>query len=361
MFANINELNSLGANFPRFFNLILGGGWSGGLLKKVLGVAEKRDLPPFHSVSVRDWFNQSFLPGKATKDVTVYLFCDEFTNYNDTPIGIKAIQCFDRLGYPVKLIDHDESGRAAISKGLLEKAKKHAERNVNQFREVIDEQHVLIGIEPSAILSFRDEYPKLVHDSLKKAAEKIAKHTYLVEEFMVREIRAERISAEDFDEEERDLLVHVHCHQKALSRLPMVKTALSLPKGHRVTLLKTGCCGMAGSFGYEEEHYEVSMDIGELVLFPAVREKKENQIVVAPGTSCRHQIKDGTKEASFPSRGDPAPGAQEIINRPHHRMLTPYFSSSSGFFPCQLSFFFLHLFLKLTTSQISFLSSPSNA
>ena len=299
VFANINSLNTLGSIFPAVSNFFLGNPLTGNLLKKTLGVAESRKLPALHPVSLRDWYAQKFQPAQPTQPTTIYLFCDEFTNLNDTPIGMKAIELFNRLGYAVKLIDHEESGRAALSKGLLDKAKKHANSNVTAFQGLIDANNVLIGIEPSALLSFRDEYPKLVDPSLREGADHVAKHTFLVEEFITREIRAGRITSDLFDETERDLLVHAHCHQKALSRLGDVRAALSLPKGHKVTLLKTGCCGMAGSFGYEKEHYEVSMAIGELVLFPAVRDKKPDQIVVAPGTSCRHQIQDGTREASM--------------------------------------------------------------
>ena len=225
---------------------------------------------------------------------TIYLFCDEFTNYNDTHIGIKTIQLFDRLGYEVKMIDHDESGRAALSKGLLDKAKKHAENNVKKFASIIDENNVLVGVEPSAILSFKDEYPKIVNQNLVNKAKSIAQHVYLIEEFIAQEIRAFEITADNFDTSHRDIVVHAHCHQKALTNTSDTFTALSLPAGHKVTLLDTGCCGMAGSFGYEKEHYKVSMDIGELVLFPEVRKRTSGEIIVASGTSCRHQIKDGT-------------------------------------------------------------------
>lgn len=293
-FANINSLNALGAIVPSVANFVLGNKLTSGLLKKFLSVAPERSLPSIQKTSLRKWYKK-FKPSTPTKGKTIYLFCDEFTNYNDTHIGIKAIQLFDKLGYEVKMIDHDESGRAALSKGLLDKAKKHAEHNVKTFSSIINEKNVLLGVEPSAILSFKDEYPKIVDSSLVEEANNIAKHVYLIEEFIAKEIRSFVITADDFDAQKRDLVVHVHCHQKALTNSSDTFAVLSLAAGHKVTLLDTGCCGMAGSFGYEKEHYKVSMDIGELVLFPEVRMRGNESIIVASGTSCRHQIMDGTK------------------------------------------------------------------
>ena len=293
-FANINSLNALGAIVPSVTNFVLGSKLTSGILKKILNVAPKRSLPKLQKTSLRKWYKKNYQPATPTKKKTIYLFCDEFTNYNDTHIGIKTIQLFDRLGYEVKMIDHDESGRAALSKGLLDKAKKHAENNVKKFASIIDENNVLVGVEPSAILSFKDEYPKIVNQNLVNKAKSIAQHVYLIEEFIAQEIRAFEITADNFDASARDIVVHAHCHQKALTNTSDTFTALSLPAGHKVTLLDTGCCGMAGSFGYEKEHYKVSMDIGELVLFPEVRKRTSGEIIVASGTSCRHQIKDGT-------------------------------------------------------------------
>ena len=294
-FAYINSLNAIGSIIPSVANFILGNNLSGSGLKKILGVAPNRSLPTIQKISLRKWYRKYYKPSKITKKKTIYLFCDEFTNYNDTHIGIKTIQLFSGLGYKVNLVNHDESGRAAFSKGLLEKAKKHAEKNVNVFSPIVNEDNVLIGIEPSAILGFRDEYPKIVSPELVEKSKVLAKNVFLIEEFIAQEIRTFSIATNDFDSEKRNLVVHAHCHQKALSNTSDVFTALSIAEGHTVTILDTGCCGMAGSFGYEKEHYKVSMDVGELVLFPKVREASNDAVIVASGTSCRHQIMDGTK------------------------------------------------------------------
>ena len=152
----------------------------------------------------------------------------------------------------------------------------------------------LVGVEPSAILSFRDEYPDLVPDPLVARARSLAGNTLLLDEFLARAATAGRIGADAFTDEPRRVLVHGHCHQKALSAVEHTVTALSLPRNYAVEVIPSGCCGMAGSFGYEREHYDVSMRIGELVLFPAVRAAAADAILAAPGTSCRHQILDGT-------------------------------------------------------------------
>jgi Fe-S oxidoreductase len=240
---------------------------------------------------------------KAPKkpETTIYLFCDEFTNYNDTEIGIKAIQLLYYLGYNVQIIDHQESGRTYLSKGLVREAQKIAVQNVQTFKDLITAETPLVGIEPSGILSFRDEYPALVGKELKADAERIAKNALTFEEFIAREIDKGNINSAQFKAEKRLIKVHGHCHQKALSSMTPTKKMLTLPTGYEVHMINSGCCGMAGSFGYESEHYDLSMHVGELVLFPTVRAQPNNVIICASGTSCRHQIKDGTgRQAKHP-------------------------------------------------------------
>ncbi|MEM8906927.1 MAG: hypothetical protein AAGD05_03695 [Bacteroidota bacterium] len=210
------------------------------------------------------------------------------------PIGIKAIQLLHRLHYEVRLIDHPESGRAAISKGLLPKAQKEALKNVQIFHPLISEETPLLGIEPSAILGFRDEYPRLVPKDWVARARELQTHCLLIDEFLAKEMAAGNIRSEQFTDAPHQLLLHGHCHQKALASIDPTAWVLSLPSNYSVTVIPSGCCGMAGSFGYEKEHYDISMQIGQLVLFPAVEKAAATTTIVAPGTSCRHQIADGT-------------------------------------------------------------------
>jgi Fe-S oxidoreductase len=152
----------------------------------------------------------------------------------------------------------------------------------------------LVGIEPSAILGFRDEYPELAGNDLKRSAEKIACNSFMLDEFIASEFRHGRIDRSLFVEEKTRVLLHAHCQQKAIASSASTIEMLSIPVNYSVTEIPSGCCGMAGSFGYEKEHYDLSNKIGELVLFPEIRNCNEGTIISAPGTSCRHHIKDGT-------------------------------------------------------------------
>jgi Fe-S oxidoreductase len=233
---------------------------------------------------------------------TVYLFADEFSNYNDVEIGIKAIKLLNVFGYRVIIPDHDESGRTYLSKGLIRKAKKLANHNVGCLKDLVSAEIPLIGIEPSAILTFRDEYPDLVDPALKSAALKLAGNALMFDEFVVKILQCREPAptlSTLFTKSTAIIKLHGHCHQKALSSVEPTIQMLSIPVNYKIEEIKSGCCGMAGSFGYEKEHYEVSMSVGELVLFPAVRKTSPEVIIAAPGTSCRHQIFDGTGRKAY--------------------------------------------------------------
>jgi Fe-S oxidoreductase len=263
-------------------------------IKQFAGFAVERSMPALYKTTLRKWFNKRNISATNTGK-KVYLFCDEFTNYNDVEIGIKAVKLLEKLGYEVAMPGHEESGRAMLSKGLLRDAQKIANKNIEVFKDIITEQTPLIGIEPSAILTFRDEYVDLASDALLVSAQQLSKNVFLFDEFIAREISKGNIKSELFTKESRSIQLHGHCQQKALSSLATTSVKmLSLPVNYKVSVIPSGCCGMAGSFGYEKEHYELSMKVGELVLLPAVRKQANDVIIAAPGTSCRHQIKDGT-------------------------------------------------------------------
>ncbi|QCK14325.1 FAD-binding and (Fe-S)-binding domain-containing protein [Mangrovivirga cuniculi] len=297
MIANVNKVNQLASIFPAFYNFIIGNKLTGNLIKNLNGFATERSLPPLHKTTVKKWYNKNKADNfgfQAPSRGKVILFCDEFTNYLDTEVGITTIKLLAKLGYEVFIPDHEESGRAHISKGLLKKAKELADKNISNLYPLLDAETPLLGIEPSAIFTFKDEYIDLCDIQLKPKAEEIAKQTYLVEEFLIREIELGELKDIKYKEEQNKVKLHGHCHQKALSSMVPVKKLLSLPPNYTVEMIPSGCCGMAGSFGYEKEHYELSMKIGETVLLPIVRATEEDTLIAAPGTSCRHQIKDGT-------------------------------------------------------------------
>ncbi len=284
----------LAAAVPWGYNLVFGNRLTGNLFKRIIGFARGRSMPEISKVTWQKWFRREFRPTVQKPVKTVYLFIDELLNYNEASIGITTVKLLDRLGYAVKFVDHVESGRSFLSKGLLEEARDLAKKNVALYKDLITDDTPLIGVEPSAILTFRDEYPDLLRGDEKSAAQQIARNTFLIEEFLARELEQGNIDLSLFKDRKALIKVHGHCQQKALSSLTPVKIILTRMGNNQVHMIPSGCCGMAGSFGYEEEHFDISMKIGELVLFPTIRKQPEDVIIAAPGTSCRHQIKDGT-------------------------------------------------------------------
>jgi Fe-S oxidoreductase len=303
LIANFSKSAKLGSIAPALYNFAVTNSVISTLIKRISGFNVKRSMPTLYKTTLKKWWKKH--GGKGNRQQAtgkkVYLFCDEFTNYNDTEIGVKSVLLLEKLGYEVIIPEHEESGRAWLSKGLIRDAKKIANKNVRLLKNIITAETPLIGIEPSAILTFRDEYVDLADDDQFESAKELAKHVWIIDEFIASEIEKGNISKENFTKEKRNIRLHGHCHQKALSSVASSVRVLSLPENYLVDVIPSGCCGMAGSFGYEKEHYDISMKIGELVLFPAVRNSKDETIIAAPGTSCRHQIKDGTgKKALHP-------------------------------------------------------------
>ena len=295
--ANIASIQKLGMSFPGIFNFLITQKLSSGILKKILGFARARSIPKLSRKTLRKWIRQDLERYNGEiKEVKgeICFFVDEFTNYNDAEAGIKAIRLLQRLGYKVSTTRHGVSGRTFLSKGLLRKAKKIAEQNVRAFTGLVSREVPLVGLEPSAILGFRDEYPDLVDREMLADARMLAAHAMTVEEFLEREMERGMIPAEKFTKDKKHIKLHGHCQQKAISSTASTIKVLSWPAGYTVEEIPSGCCGMAGSFGYEKEHYDLSMKVGELVLFPALRKTADGVLIAAPGTSCRHQIKDGT-------------------------------------------------------------------
>ncbi len=293
LIANFSASAKLGSIMPSVYNFFVTNSFTGTLIKRLAGFAVERSMPTLSRTTLQNWYrkHQKQITGKGKRKV--YLFCDEFTNYNDAHIGITAILLLEKLGYEVVIPKHEESGRTWLSKGLLRDAQKIINKNITALSPLISDATPLIGIEPSAILTFRDEYPDLAFDENLDAAKEISKHVFLIDEFIADEINKGHISKEKFTKEKRSIKLHGHCQQKAISSMAASVTMLSLPENYVVETIPSGCCGMAGSFGFEKEHYGLSMQIAELVLLPTVRKQDAETLIAAPGTSCRHQIKDG--------------------------------------------------------------------
>lgn len=293
LIAHNATIQRLGAKMPNVYNFFATNKLTSTLLKRLVGFAPERRIPRVNNC-------HSPLPLRAGAGVGLYLFLDEFTRYEQPELAQLFIRLMNSLGYEVKIPKHTESGRGAISKGCLKQARRLAEENIRLLKDLITEDAPLVGIEPSCILTFRDEYPEIVGEEYRELAKRLAEHCLLYDEFMMREVRAGRITASQFSDMPVEIWLHGHCHQKALVGVEQTAALLDLPKNTKVHVIPSGCCGMAGSFGYEKEHYRTSIAIGEMILFPAVREAVRNGTIehpvriVAPGTSCRTQIFDGT-------------------------------------------------------------------
>ncbi|APY07047.1 FAD-binding oxidoreductase [Winogradskyella sp. J14-2] len=289
-YANATKYNRMASRFPSLANVLFTTKFIRGFMNASLDLHPKRSLPLF-SKSFSKWAKKkSFLVRNPIKEV--YLFVDEFSNSLEFDIVLDLKVLLFNLGYNVIDISHLESGRSFLSKGFLKEAKAIADKNITFFKNFINDDFPLIGIEPSAILTFKDEYLKLADD--KMAAKSIADRTFLIEEFIQKEIEIGNITSNQFTKESKTVKFHGHCYQKASGNQKSSFDILNLPKNYKVTIIPSGCCGMAGSFGYEKDNYEISMQIGEQTLFPAVRKASDDTIIAANGTSCRHQIKDGT-------------------------------------------------------------------
>lgn len=290
LFAYNTKLNKIGSKVSWLTNAIYGSEMLSGLLKQSVGVAKQRSMPKVSSFNFDRYLqNTNLQTDKLNRKVVLYI--DEFTHYMDTELGKDAIVLLKGLGYDVRLF-YAESGRTYLSKGFLRQAQQLAIGNIKRLKIFADQDIPVLGLEPSAILSFRDEYKRLAPNMIE--VEAIANNAFIIEEFLASEVQKGLLTADKFTKEARTIKIHNHCHQKALSNQKVTFDILNLPENYTVSIISSGCCGMAGSFGYEKEHYDVSMQIGELKLFPAVRDCDENTLIAANGTSCRHQIHDGT-------------------------------------------------------------------
>lgn len=301
MVARMDMVQQLGHLVYPIYNYLASARWSSQIIKHIVSFAPERRIPTLSPRSMRRLVkaNIPLNPGGRK----VYLFADEFTNLQEAELGLTFARLLSALGYQVVIPRHVESGRAAISKGCLHLASRFARRNVELLHNLITDDSPLIGIDPSCILSFRDEYPDLVPPAMRHQTEQLAQNCLLYDEFIMREVARGNIRSDQFSTQAVEIWLHGHCHQKALVGIEKTAAMLRLLKGCHLHVIPSSCCGMAGSFGYEKEHYRTSLAIGEMVLFPAVRkamdhssdpDKQHITLVAAPGTSCRQQILDGT-------------------------------------------------------------------
>ncbi|MDR8392807.1 FAD-binding protein [Aliifodinibius sp. S!AR15-10] len=288
-FGQAGALYPLASAFPQITNWLINSLVGKELLEKFLGIHPKRNLPEFANQRFRTWFHGY---QKQRANDKVVLLADIFTDYHEPDIGKAAVEILESLGYEVIVPNIAELGRIHLSKGLVALAKQLVYRNIPSLYNYASRGIPIVGLEPSEILTLRDEYLDLCKEEDLDKAELISERTYQFEEFINQSDKKLNY------QKKAKVYVHGHCHAKSL--VGMDPTLKALKKaGFEPVNLATGCCGMAGSFGYEKEHYKVSMDIGELVLFPSLRELPEDALICAPGFSCRHQIMDGTGRKAF--------------------------------------------------------------
>ncbi len=294
MIASFAALARWGSIAPAIWNHLLEARW----FRRAVGFDLHRPLPKLPGRAAAAAFRKRERHKGDAAPRCVYFFLDEFTRFQDAEPGLAAIRVLERLGYRVAIPPHAESGRAAISKGLLRRARRIAARNVALLSPLISRDAPLIGVEPSALLTFRDEYPELLRGAAQQEARALAAKVLLIDEFLARELSEGRIDASAFARANRTAHLHGHCHQKALASLaPSVRVLRELG-GYTVRVIPAGCCGMAGSFGIEAEHAALSMQIGELRLLPYVRGVPDGDAIAATGISCRQQIRDGAGRAA---------------------------------------------------------------
>ncbi|MEM9051430.1 MAG: FAD-binding and (Fe-S)-binding domain-containing protein [Bacteroidota bacterium] len=292
-FGNFHKSAKWGSMFAPVSNVLLKMPLAEKAIKSRFGIAQGRSIPPFSFKTA----TQS-IKNKKNSKVDFVLYIDEFTQYQDAEIAKAAALFFQKLNYSFEVV-YAPSGRAYFSKSMLHQAKTCAETVLKKLKPFIENSIPVVGLEPSGILGFRDEFTKMFEGEMKTQALQLSDLSKTFEEFVAEEMRKGRIKQEYFTEEKQSVEVHVHCHQKALSSPKHSLEILNFPKNYSAVKIPAGCCGMAGSFGYEKEHFELSNQIGEQILFPRLRKLPDTTLIVAAGTSCRHQIKDGVQRKSF--------------------------------------------------------------
>jgi FAD/FMN-containing dehydrogenase/Fe-S oxidoreductase len=265
----------------------------GAVTKRALGLATERSLPRFKTSFLGRQIEQK--PSDSSSGREVLLFVDTFNNYIDTQNAQAAQQVLQAAGYTVHLNQRPGErplccGRTFLSAGMVDEAKAEARRTLDALVPFVKRGVAIVGLEPSCLLTLRDEFLDYGYG---EEAKQLAAHAFLFEEFLVNEQKAGRLTLELKAIETSTAMLHGHCHQKAFDALTPVQTVLSWIPGLKVSTIESSCCGMAGSFGYEAEHHAASMAMAEMSLLPAIRNRAEGTVVVADGTSCRHQIQDG--------------------------------------------------------------------
>jgi len=296
IFAHIATLNKLGSPFSGLSNSFIKNRLFKSILQKWLGIDKRRSLPQFAKTTFQKWFQQH-TPSKNDQRDKVVLWDDTFLSYNEPEIGIAAVSVLENAGFEVLLPKGRKCcGRPMISKGLLKDARKNALYNIQLLISYVRQGIPIVGVEPGCMSVFRDEYIDLVGND---DAKTVSENSYFIEEFIMDCTKNDQLNLRwKVPSEKQHILLHGHCYQKSLVGTDPIVSMLKLIPNSHVDEIDSGCCGMAGSFGYEQKHYEISMKCGEDRLFPALRNTPEITKIAASGTSCRHQILEGTGQVA---------------------------------------------------------------
>ena len=259
-------------------------------LQKVASLDQRRVLPGYAKEPFYKWFEKEGNNPYKNPEKVVVLFADTYLNFHEPQVGVSALQLLNACGYEVILAHVGCCQRTKISHGFLREAKKEGAKTIEGLRKYLDQGLTIVVCEPSCASALNDDLPDLIEDETLSA--RLKEQVMMIDVFLAKEIEKGNLNME-FESNAGDILIHGHCHQKALYGTQGMKTLLS-KSNQTIKEIPSGCCGMAGSFGYEKEHYDLSRKIGESILFPSVRSMKEGTMVVANGFSCRHQIEHFT-------------------------------------------------------------------
>ena len=292
-FSNVSLLSQVGTFFAPITNWLLNTSTTKILLEKFIGIDKRRNLPNFASQTLRQWFNtrNSHIQTQVTKG-KVILFPDTTTNYNHPDIGIATVKVLEKLGYEVIIPDAKCCGRPMLSNGMIDGAKSNIQSNVDIIYPYVKDGSKLVGIEPSCVLGFMDDFKDLTNDRHK--IDLISQNTMLIEQFLISHVSQYGKIQFSNPPKSATAIFHGHCHQKSLVGTTSAMDVLNMIPGLDSQEIDSGCCGMAGSFGYYKKHYDVSMQIGERNLFPSIRDVDTEAVIVSEGVSCREQIEEGT-------------------------------------------------------------------
>ncbi|MDP7232199.1 MAG: FAD-linked oxidase C-terminal domain-containing protein [Dehalococcoidia bacterium] len=291
MIANIHKINSLSAGiFSVVFNIIIRSQPVRLLLDYLVGLDKRRKTPRVVSQTFESWF-KSRTPNTTGSRGDIILFHDTFMNFNHPESGIGATKLLESLGFRVKILNRKCCGRPMISKGLLGDAKTNALTNVELLYKYVEKGVKIVGCESSCIMAIQDEYPDLLKGN--QMAKEVSQNTFLIQQ-IISSTADDGLQQIKWTKRKLDIMLHVHCHERALLGTEAAINTLNYPTGYEAKLIDAGCCGMAGSFGFEKEHYDMSMTIGEDRLFPAIRSAGQDVVVAVTGVSCKQQVEDGT-------------------------------------------------------------------